>query len=402
MCLRVASIHAAALTLLATALVSPSAVAQDADPTIRDTGECSAWNPRPQPSQSIGWSGQCLDGWLEGPGTIEWLADGQPVEIIATTMRRGRASGFTRDQVLQHGAVVQIIEADYVNGRAQGYGQWRDLTSDARYVGEFADGKFDGLGTLFRADGSRIEGQFQGGMAEGFASETSASGRVTMGIKARDRLSGPGTVYLPDRTRIETTFENGEVQAGADCRQFAPNGATLMGHVAARQGDGPIVCRPAPGTNVAAFSGVAANAINSAARAHGYLPKGTPANPYVYIDQIIREQSAKLQLREAEFARLAEQDAVPLPDGCMTDSTSDAGKTSVVSFQNRCNALVNVNICVRVDGVRNARRLNQQVMPNGTARLEFDNPYDADYRYEFSYCRPDRTQTLDNCRASCP
>lgn len=393
---------AAAMSMLAMALFTSTVIADDMDASVRDENGCSAWNPLPQSSPSFRWTGLCKDGWLDGSGTIEWLAAGQTIETMATTMRRGRASGFTRDQVLEQRVVVQIVEADYANGRANGYGQWRDIRSYVRYLGFFDEGKFEGLGTLFRADGSRIDGQFHGGLLNGFAMETAADGRMVLGSTSGGVFSGPAIVYPSRSARIETTFKNGQVPPGTACRQFAPNGANYLGTVTISPPTGPISCTPSPAVKVAEFSRAAADAINAVASAHGYSPKATPINPYAYVDHVVREQSARIQSHEAEFAALADKDAVPLPDSCLRDTTYNHGRTSTVEFQNRCDALINVNICVRIDGEGNTQRLKQQVAPNSIARLEFANPHRAPYLYEYRYCRPDRTQAVDSCLSSCP
>jgi hypothetical protein len=389
------------LALGATALAIPEAIAEDSESFIKDEGGCATWNPNPQPNESVRWSGQCKDGLMDGPGTLEWFGDGQLAGMTHTTMLQGRASGFTREQLLKRGIVDQVTEAVFENGLPQGYGEWRGVEEGSRYVGEFRDGQPDGVGALFRKGGGWVLAMFRKGLAEGFVTEMGRGGGMTFGILANEKLSGPGTMILTDGTRIDTRFVDDESKPGTACRQTARNGKFHMGTMTAGKDGSMGLCEPSAGVDLEAFMAAAASSINSAATAYGYESKVDAADPYAYIDQITRLQADKLRKLQAEALPAEEGHLNPLPDGCLVAETSKRDQSTTVTFKNLCNEVVNVNICMRIGGRNETGRQSQQVAKDSSVQFEYYLPADARYDYNYRYCRPDRTTVLDNCPVPC-
>jgi len=101
-----------ALAVAALLLAAAQGMAQTDNSTMPDwitatNQPCKIWNPNPQPSESVTWSGECKDGYASGEGHLRWE----------------------------------------VNGKL-----------DAEYNGHYANGKRNGHGVLTLADGRRIEG----------------------------------------------------------------------------------------------------------------------------------------------------------------------------------------------------------------------------------------------------
>jgi hypothetical protein len=69
--------------------------AQNSKPDwIADKGNgCRLWNPSPQPSESVSWSGGCNNGLAEGTGTVLWYSSGRLVGQIDATYRGGHPGG---------------------------------------------------------------------------------------------------------------------------------------------------------------------------------------------------------------------------------------------------------------------------------------------------------------------
>src|SRR5437879_6102232 len=54
---------------------------------------CRVWNPKPQPNETITWSGACVDGLASGHGVIEWFVDGVSTYRYEGEQREGKANG---------------------------------------------------------------------------------------------------------------------------------------------------------------------------------------------------------------------------------------------------------------------------------------------------------------------
>jgi hypothetical protein len=119
------------------------------------TNGCKIWNPHPQPDETVKWSGDCIGGLAQGPGTLQWFRNGKPSETDQGQWTQGRQSG--------HG--VQ----DWSTGRYEGalldgepHGRGVMTLQGARYEGEFRNGKPNGEGAV-----TNLEGVFRGKWKDG-------------------------------------------------------------------------------------------------------------------------------------------------------------------------------------------------------------------------------------------
>jgi hypothetical protein len=77
------------ILLLLCLVIARGQTAWTADPK---TG-CKAYNPDPQPTDSISWTGGCRNGLLDGEGTLIWFDNGKEQVRITAPFREGKAEG---------------------------------------------------------------------------------------------------------------------------------------------------------------------------------------------------------------------------------------------------------------------------------------------------------------------
>jgi len=111
---------------------------------------CKVWNPHPQPNETVTWSGNCVNGLAQGPGSLQWLHNGKPYEKDQGEWSEGRQFG----RGMQDWGLGSY-DGELVNGEPHGRGA---LTlQSSRYEGEFRDGKPNGPGAV-----TNLEGVFKG------------------------------------------------------------------------------------------------------------------------------------------------------------------------------------------------------------------------------------------------
>jgi hypothetical protein len=147
------------MILLASALAlgCPAADAQSqAGGFVTDAKSgCKVWNPHPQSNETVSWSGGCVDGLAQGPGTLQWLNNNKPYEKDEGEWNKGQQSG-RGTQVWSSGR----YDGDILNGEPHGQGAM--TLPSARYEGTFSDGKPNGTGTM-----TNQEGVFKGNWKDG-------------------------------------------------------------------------------------------------------------------------------------------------------------------------------------------------------------------------------------------
>ena len=133
-------------------------LAEDSVAIIEDENGCKVYNPAPQPNETIKWSGECLDGFANGPGVLEWFNDGLLVERYEGDTKSGWA----------HGAGILIsekgmrYEGNWEKSVQNGFGK-ASSTDGSSYEGEWLNGKPHGRGTYTHPNGDIISGQWKNG-----------------------------------------------------------------------------------------------------------------------------------------------------------------------------------------------------------------------------------------------
>jgi DnaJ domain/MORN repeat len=112
---------------------------------------CAVWNPAPEPDETVRWSGACQDGVATGPGVEQWFAGAELGDRLEVTYINGR------DRI---GSVIvtypdgsKYIGSLNSNGNREGPGTLL-YESGRKYVGDWKDGKKNGQGTVYLADGA--------------------------------------------------------------------------------------------------------------------------------------------------------------------------------------------------------------------------------------------------------
>jgi hypothetical protein len=111
---------------------------------------CKVWDPHPMGGETVSWTGTCVNGLAQGPGSLQWLKDGRTVEKDDGEWDQGRQSG-QGTQDWKSGR----YQGDLVNGEPHGHGVM--TLQSARYEGAFRNGKPNGQGTV-----TNLEGVFKG------------------------------------------------------------------------------------------------------------------------------------------------------------------------------------------------------------------------------------------------
>jgi hypothetical protein len=102
---------------------------------------CRAWNPNPQPNETIRWEGSCVNGLAQGKGKLQWLHNGALYETDEGEWTAGRQFGHGTQQW-----PLGRYDGDIVDGEPNGQGVL--IMKNARYDGEFRNGKPNGIGTV--------------------------------------------------------------------------------------------------------------------------------------------------------------------------------------------------------------------------------------------------------------
>jgi hypothetical protein len=140
---------------------------------VTDIAGCKIWDPLPVRNESVAWSGECLDGYADGPGVVQWTVHGRPGPRFEGTLTVGKLNGT---------GVATFPEGGY---RYDGAFQEFERTGHGimtgpggeRYEGDWVDNKRSGTGSMVFEDGDRYEGQWKNNVPSGQGIETWVDGR---------------------------------------------------------------------------------------------------------------------------------------------------------------------------------------------------------------------------------
>ena len=113
---------------------------------------------------------------------------------------------------------AQCLEGDCSNGQ----GTYR-FKSNARYIGQFKDGKSNGIGICYWPDGSRYEGEWADGLPHGKGTKTLSRGRLQTGWFIKGQYAGKET---PE----EFTSRSGEQYDSNDRQEGCVSGNCYTGY----------------------------------------------------------------------------------------------------------------------------------------------------------------------------
>ena len=132
--------------------------AEEVTAIIEDVNGCKVYNPAPQEEETISWSGNCINGFANGPGILEWYKNGELMERYEGDMESGWAQG--------NGILISETGMRYEghwNKSAQsGYGKLSHLDGSS-YEGQWLNGKPHGRGTYTHPNGDILSGEWNDG-----------------------------------------------------------------------------------------------------------------------------------------------------------------------------------------------------------------------------------------------
>lgn len=231
------------------ALTCYAAIAADEPTTevkwLQDANGCRFLIPRQaDESDAITWTGQCVDGFISGPGTVKvgtWqtfhgdFAHGQ---IVRGTIEYRNGTSFESETFLDnrlHGEVSGrmlrgvTLKARFDHDKAQAEGAEFTWPDGSRYRGEIDPESLQpqGKGLFEYADGTVYEGAFKQSRIEGAGVMKRRDGEVRTGTFIDGKLEGHGTILYADQARYEGNLLMGK-ESGIG-RLELPGGAWYEG-----------------------------------------------------------------------------------------------------------------------------------------------------------------------------
>lgn len=147
---------------------APRAVADEVWVKIQDRSNCSVELGHKLEALTATWTGGCVDGKADGPGSLVWRykANGEwNEEEFLGVLRQGRVNGFG----IRRFANGNEFEGLIIGHQQQGNGVFRWANGDT-YEGGFLDGKISGGGVFTFATGAKCKGEWRDNGLVGYGS----------------------------------------------------------------------------------------------------------------------------------------------------------------------------------------------------------------------------------------
>ena len=125
---------------------------------IADEHGCKVANPSPKRSETVSWSGKCVEGYADGKGLLQWYVGGVPSTRYEGTLHGGLLSGQGKLTMPNGGT----YEGDWLAGKQDGKGV-QAMPDGSRYNGEWKEGLPNGHGEMRSASGETLTGEWKEG-----------------------------------------------------------------------------------------------------------------------------------------------------------------------------------------------------------------------------------------------
>lgn len=183
-------------------LLAGAAHGQTVSNWVQEKGTgCKVYNSAPEPDESIEVTGNCVNGYLEGQGTVIWFLRGQFNQRSEGFHVKGKLNG--RGHVID--ASGNQYTGEFKDSNPHGQGQ-ATTTSGDRYVGEFKDGKPHGQGSFVTSIGEKYIGEVKEGAMNGLGVIYDAQGNMAQsGVYKDNKLVKSQPVDPSKFTRIART-----------------------------------------------------------------------------------------------------------------------------------------------------------------------------------------------------
>ncbi len=118
---------------------------------IEGRADCFAWDYLDNPSEGMTWSGDCLNGKIDGYGRLTWK--------------------YTENGARQDITYLGTVKAGKMHGRGQVM-----FADGEKYDGDLLDGVAHGQGAYFYRDGTSFSGDWKNGCFKGRPQSVSGAG----------------------------------------------------------------------------------------------------------------------------------------------------------------------------------------------------------------------------------
>ena len=183
------------LRILTALLASILAATSWAGDWLKTREGCEVWIETPKTNEVLSWSGQCIDGKAGGDGTLArtFERDGkQSAEHYVGEYENGRKNG---QGTLFHANGSPAYEGGWKEGRFHGYGKAYQSDGLLIYEGNWGAKGFHGQGTRYYESGARYEGNWKDGDRSGLGVYSDTRGNRYAGEWREDLATG-GTCHF--------------------------------------------------------------------------------------------------------------------------------------------------------------------------------------------------------------
>ncbi len=145
-----------------------------------EAGDCQFFTTKNQELRSFAWTGDCVDGFIHGTGTLTLFEANKKLYDY-------------------HGSMLK--------GKLHGKGEIRFATDGDHYEGDFKESYVYGFGRFFNDDGDHYEGQYEDGLRSGHGTywyEPESDRYKYSGLWKDGQPNGLGTLF----------YRNGDVEKG--------------------------------------------------------------------------------------------------------------------------------------------------------------------------------------------
>ena len=160
------------------------------------------------------FEGGYLNNMRHGKGTLKWISGAQ----IETEWENGQRIYPKKSSFISITGDVLI----------SGYGIENEI-DNSHYLGEFKNGKFNGLGIYTTSNGSIIKGQFINGRLDGLGSQILSNGSYYEGQFNNSLITGYGYMLFSDGSRYDGEFVNGKQHGKGKYKMF--DGSSYEGNI---------------------------------------------------------------------------------------------------------------------------------------------------------------------------
>lgn len=187
---------------------------------IKDQNGCKRWNPNPIPNETITWTGKCINGYVDGYGTLKWYENGVTISTEVGIMKRGKAKdivSFTKNSTERFKTLVEgnlKYIGGWKNNKLNGHGT---LFENAKiiYNGNFKNDEYHGRGTTFYSNGNKeyvkeYVGEWKNGTKYGFGTYFYKNGKKYVGGWKNNKYHGKGVIYYENGDKKRVRYNNGK------------------------------------------------------------------------------------------------------------------------------------------------------------------------------------------------